>query len=250
VSTGDYSYSQGDPTKPVMNLEGAAKAWNTPTVRMHKGGGGALIRADGRSRLDMLDWQAGQWMTPNVPNGGRTASHAIAKGRTLMRSDGTKVQLGLEHQTQVWSTPKASDGEKGGPNMRGSKGDQPLPSQAAQWPTPMAGASGTDSYNAAGNSDFSRKAMEIADGLRASALTDYSPPDRPTPSGPKSSETRRRLNPLFVEWLMGWPEGLSGFDTAETGLFHWLRLSRGELLRLVSPRRPKDGQGSLFDGPH
>lgn len=32
-----------------------------------------------------------------------------------------------------------------------------------QWPSPMAGAPGTDVYNAAGNSDFSRKAMELAD---------------------------------------------------------------------------------------
>lgn len=43
----------------------------------------------------------------------------------------------------LWSSPRASDGEKGGPNMRGSKGDQMLPSQVVsmvegQWPTPTA----------------------------------------------------------------------------------------------------------------
>ncbi|ANS03556.1 c-5 cytosine-specific DNA methylase [uncultured Mediterranean phage uvDeep-CGR2-KM21-C338] len=36
----------------------------------------------------------------------------------------------------AWPTVKASDGEHGGPNMRGSKGDLPLPSAAATWPTP------------------------------------------------------------------------------------------------------------------
>ena len=36
----------------------------------------------------------------------------------------------------AWPTVKASDGEHGGPNMRGSKGDLPLPSAAAMWPTP------------------------------------------------------------------------------------------------------------------
>lgn len=34
----------------------------------------------------------------------------------------------LNDEAPHWSTPKASDGEKGGPNMRGSKGDLPLPS--------------------------------------------------------------------------------------------------------------------------
>ena len=35
-----------------------------------------------------------------------------------------------------WASPKASDGQHGGPNMRGSKGELPLPSQAAKWDTP------------------------------------------------------------------------------------------------------------------
>jgi hypothetical protein len=38
----------------------------------------------------------------------------------------------------MWSTIRASDGEKGGPNMAFGAGGQPLPAQAAQstWPTP------------------------------------------------------------------------------------------------------------------
>lgn len=187
-------------------------------------------------------------MTPNVPNGGRTASHAIVKGRTLTRDNGTKVQLGLEHQAQTWatptarmhkgggeavtradgksrldmldwqaeawSTPRASDGEKGGPNMRGSKGDQPLPAQAAHF-QPL-------------------------------------PPAPATPDGPTSSPQRRRLNPLFVEWLMGWPEGLSGFDTAATASCRsqqhshgcgcmdcWLTTQRAMLSDLLTIAPPK-----------
>jgi hypothetical protein len=42
-------------------------------------------------------------------------------------------------QVQKWSSPKASDPEKAGPNMRGSKGDVPLPGQAVNWPGPAAG---------------------------------------------------------------------------------------------------------------
>jgi DNA (cytosine-5)-methyltransferase 1 len=153
----------------------------------------------------------------------------------------------LSMQADQWSTPRASDGEKGGPNMTFGAGGTPLPAQAAQWGTPTArdwkdGASGLTNVDE--NGLLGRQVISF----QPLVTTDYSLPVRPTPSGEKLPETRRRLNPLFVEWLMGWPEGLSGFDTAETGLSHWLRLSRGELLRLVSPKRPADGQGSLFDG--
>lgn len=61
-----------------------------------------------------------------------------AKGVEYQRqSDGSDKPI-LAGQAQNWTTPKASDGEKGGPNMRGSKGDLPLPAQSAQWPTPTA----------------------------------------------------------------------------------------------------------------
>jgi hypothetical protein len=33
------------------------------------------------------------------------------------------------------------------------------------------------------------------------------------------------LNPRFVEWLMGWPFGMTGFDSLATALFPlWLRV--------------------------
>lgn len=164
------------------------ETWATPTARMHKGGGEAVTRADGKSRLDMLDWQA-----------------------------------------EAWSTPRASDGEKGGPNMTFGAGGTPPPTQAAHW-------------------------LPSAKGVRAFAMTDLSLPDRPTPSGPRSSETRRRLNPLFVEWLMGWPEGLSGFDTAATASCRspqpshgcgcmdcWLTTQRAMLFDLLTIEPPAQG---------
>lgn len=45
-------------------------------------------------------------------------------------------------------------------------------------------------------------------------------------------ETRRTLNPLFVEALMGWPTGWTGFGFAATAWSHWLRRMRLELSRL------------------
>jgi DNA (cytosine-5)-methyltransferase 1 len=54
------------------------------------------------------------------------------------------------------------------------------------------------------------------------------------PHGTDTSDTRRTLNPLFVEALMGWPTGWTGFDFAETEWSPWLRRMRCELSRLNS----------------
>lgn len=58
-----------------------------------------------------------------------------------------------------------------------------------------------------------------------------------TPRGTDISDTRRTLNPLFVETLMGWPTGWTGFDFAETEWSPWLRRMRCELSRLSSPAK-------------
>lgn len=64
-------------------------------------------------------------------------------GPTERMPDGSKAQVSLNQAVKMagrgpWPTPRASDGEKGGPNQRGSEGDLTLPSAAALWPTPCA----------------------------------------------------------------------------------------------------------------
>jgi hypothetical protein len=103
-----------------------------------------------------------------------------------------------------------------------------LNDEAANWPTPMASDDGQKATKASHQSMLCNVAETFA-------ISSPSLPDRQTPSGIKSAETRRSLNPLFVEWLMGWPEGLSGFAPSATGFAPWLRLMRGELSRLCSP---------------
>ncbi|MDP2738281.1 MAG: hypothetical protein Q8O82_06130 [Pseudorhodobacter sp.] len=54
-------------------------------------------------------------------------------------SDFTRKAEALALGITNWSTPKATDGAKGGPGQSyGSGGVPPLPAQAAQWPTPAA----------------------------------------------------------------------------------------------------------------
>jgi hypothetical protein len=42
------------------------------------------------------------------------------------------------------------------------------------------------------------------------------------------------LNPLFCEWLMGWPIGWTVFEPAVTESYPWWRHMRGELSKLLS----------------
>jgi len=51
-------------------------------------------------------------------------------------------------------------------------------------------------------------------------------------AGGSTCDERRTLNPLFVEALMGWPIGWTGFVFAATEWSRWSRLMRCEISRL------------------
>jgi len=51
-------------------------------------------------------------------------------------------------------------------------------------------------------------------------------------AGHNISPSPRTLNPLFVEALMGWPTGWTGFASVATAWSPWLRRMRYELSRL------------------
>jgi hypothetical protein len=132
-----------------------------------------------------------------------------------------------------WSTPKATDGAKGGPGQSyGSGGTPPLPAQAAQWPTPAAqnwkgsseasitradGKSRMDILHYRAEQGFTHPAPAIV--MHGRQSSHHAPISRPLWASMIASHgrvaskrilkgrSRRRLNPLFVGWLMGWPIG-------------------------------------------
>jgi hypothetical protein len=111
---------------------------------------------------------SGLWPTPNCI-GYRSDGELLLLSRKL--SDRSEYLAMSDRacnskRERFWPTPRATDGTKGGPNQRGSKGDLMLPSAVAQ------------STSAAG-----------------------------------------RLNPEWVEWLMGWPIGLTDLKPLATDRF-------------------------------
>ena len=51
-------------------------------------------------------------------------------------------------------------------------------------------------------------------------------------AGRNTSDARRTLNPLFVEALMGWPTGWTGFASVAMEWSRWLQRMRCELWQL------------------
>lgn len=142
-----------------------------------------------------LPTEATYWATPK-------ANDAEKRGNVTLRP-GLPELVG---QAQSWPTPRSTDGEKGGPNQHGSKGDLMLPSAAAQWPTPSA----RDWRSEEGTTEFVSKRLSETRGQTLSFTAVHSLHQaQPINAGPTSSETTpstpRRLNPIFAEWLMGWP---------------------------------------------
>jgi hypothetical protein len=229
-------------------------------------------------------------------------------------SDFTRKAEALALGITNWSTPKATDGAKGGPGQSyGSGGMPPLPAQAAQWQTPVADDQmdrRRGKINSRGEPKLSAQAIQWptpaaqnwkgsspasvtrADGksrmdiLHYRAEQGFTRPDpaimqdgrRFSPHAPISrplwasmiashgrgacrrllkGRARRRLNPLFVGWLMGWPIGHALCACSATEFTLWQQHMRGALSQLPMASGPwiwrplgqaqRPAQMSLFD---
>ena len=199
-------------------------------------------------------------------------------------SDFTRKAEALALGITNWSTPKATDGAKGGPGQSyGSGGTPPLPAQAAQWPTPAAqnwkgsseasitrtdGKSRMDILHYRAEQGFTRPDPAIT--MHGTPSSHHAPISRPLWASMIASHGRaacrrilkgrskRRLNPLFVGWLMGWPIGHALCACSATEFTLWLQHMRGALSALPMASgpwiwRPTDQaqrpvQMNLFEG--
>lgn len=152
------------------------------------------------------EFSSSGWMTPMVPSGGRSVSAEVvaAKGQT----ESGKRTVGLESQVRhTWATPDCNTSTKSnglmGPNIREQAASF---SPVSTWPTPAS----RDQKGENGDAHMQNGTGRLhLDQLPNFVKFRFSPPDPAAPNGLESSETtdtsRRRLNPAFVCWLMGWP---------------------------------------------
>lgn len=240
-----------DGTKGQVGLANQAQLWTTPQAHdVSPRGSGQVPTAKAGNACLARD--AMSWSTPRVAVGEYTRDRG-AKG---------SERLTLEGEAAQWGTPRASDGEKGGPNQTFGAGGTPLPSQAANWPTAT-----TRDHKGSSETSLIRKdgksRLDMLDMLDFAAEQGFSRPDpatiqrglpswqwRPISRQLLRSVTshvaltalrrwlrrggwrKRRLNPIFVGWLMGWPKGHALCACSATEWSRWQRHMRGALSAL------------------
>jgi hypothetical protein len=224
-----------------VTLTTAIREWPTPM------GVGAETTAQSRGERDnptLMDAARG-WPTP-------AASDVIGSGALRKDSDlETNHSVSLLHVAMRWPTATVSDGDFEATPRNGIKDNHnlSLPVAADLWATPKTPTGGPEARAARGSGGADLEAQAWAtpttrdhkDGADPSARTPTNAllgrqAPRTELAGPECSsgtpDSPRRLNPDFVEWLMGWPRGWTDFAPVATEWSRWSQRMRSELSRL------------------
>jgi hypothetical protein len=177
------------------------------------------------------------WPTATDADSRSSARHTTTTGAS---HTGTM----LSDAIQLWRTPDSQNagGVRTRQTSRGQGHQKTIAEQAEHWPTPSArdhkGENSVDhvTINGTGRMHLDQLPNFVAHLFR---------PDLPTSSSGNASSTNdptsrplSRLNPNFVEWLMGLPDGWTDIDRIDSGpvatpLFLYKRHMRSWLWRLV-----------------
>ena len=136
----------------------------------------------------------------------------------------------LVNAAASWPTPKRRDWKGGkGATIRqspdldkvaehGFPSSHPAPETSkpgGESSTPTASFARLQAIAGSGRKPYDKRAKRILMRMRADSFSSW------------------RLNPAFVSWLMGWPEGQTGFGCSETELSRWRRRMRSALCGLL-----------------
>lgn len=224
------------------SLSGVIRNWHTPTGEDNKTDGPKSLARYGtpamKTRDQRLRVQVRAWKTPHGMGGtdrhGKTAGGGGEFAKQAMswrtpdasRSGGNKTpavvtasgtMLSLKTQAIHWQTPAADSFRSRGGERKDEAG---LDQQARRWFTPDWPTPTANDYKSGVTGEIARPnarpLREIACQSSVLGLTTRK-------GGAPSSAAGRRLNPLFVECLMGLPLGWTGYEPLEMASFRsWL----------------------------
>ena len=189
------SESAGNHPGAVDSLTGATRNWPTANAHDATGARGKGFELTDRhySPHDLVA-ATDTWRTPDAPGTGGP--------RNRQGSRDAGHQITIAEQAELWQTQATDSFRSRGGDRKDEMG---LDQQARMFPTKEKWTTPT-----AGNACGDNKAREGGSSLTDDATTFHpSPPAPQIPDGPPSCESgqtsRRRLNPRFVEWLLGFP---------------------------------------------
>lgn len=253
------------------SLTAQTALWPTMTATDGNKGGPNSRHGSGSLHLPAAAVQQ-QWYTPNVPNGGRVNPKEMSPTGAMPNGKKRQVGLenqAIQVWPTPMANPNSNRQTKPTPSqLKGEHGlNLAMVAVTHTWPTPRAcsgkrssGANRTEltrTWATPQARDYrSGEAHRWNDDHRTQNLNDQvawaTPTTRDWKDGaatanvqtncllgrqaPRSmsdgTESPLTLNPLFVEWLMGWPIGWTDCGSAVTALSRWLPRMRSELSRM------------------
>lgn len=262
----DSFRSRGGDRRDEMGLDQQARFWTTPHGMGNRDATGKIGGAGGGEFAK----QVNQWRTPDAPGQGGP--------RNRQSSVGHGHQVTIAEQAERWGTPTSRDWKDGAsPDNRAGRGDNGLVSlQVLNWPTPNVPNGGRTSNTTSTREDGSKRQVDLGalaknwltpatsdtngtrtlDGKRSGGLNTQaaiafpsSPPDQEIPTsgancwcgspGCDLPSHKRKLNPIFATWLMGWPlywVTKEPMPFARSEMASWLCNVRSRLSCLLSER--------------
>lgn len=155
---------------------------------------------------------SGLWPTPNLPNGGRTLHHVDEWRGNSAYHKGKKVQVDLNQAVKMLPTPRPCSG------LRSSGANRTEIMRALEkWPTPRTFAAMGTTFTEESLGRLAARAPEkknLEELVAARLLPTPTVQDASNNGGPSQYERNSlplnaviggALNPLWVEWLMGFP---------------------------------------------
>jgi hypothetical protein len=245
AASGGYEVdARRNPPVKTLTLQGMAERW--PTARAEdaesagmRHGRGVADTLTAVSRIVTDAWrtpQAGDSNRGPKSQRGKSSSYKDPAGRHSLVTEAANWPTPMSRDHRSGSAVKSDEelwGTKGRPLERVATSD--FPSLHPDLPIPGGEPSLTPIPLPPLPSDGSISGPLLAE---ISALRRWSTRSGGAAGwrGTWTRRPRRQLSPRFVEWLMRWPIGWSGFGSLETGLTPWLAGMRGFISTLDTAR--------------
>jgi hypothetical protein len=220
------------------SLTGPSRKWATPTAMDSEQAGGK--GATGTTRGVSLHLQIDDWPTPTATPYGSSQNGINGIGGENERPSANTPSLERMSRSFLPGLLTLNDGDESSPS------DQTSP---PLWKTPH-GFANTDQYGrtGGGGGEFHKQAMQASETWstpRSNCNIQNKKNLKPPSDGGRSSKpglqdqvdtmsgSKAKLNPQFVEWLMGLPIGWTGSALAATEWSRWQSRMRFAYWRLV-----------------